>query len=308
MAKFRQSHHSTNRKPGYVIRGLFIVIFLVVLIVLGGQLIMNSPEEKQTSNANKLQNGKIEEHIIEERKYIPKFYKGSRIDHVHYSLGYDEDLEIAFWVAYELTKQSLQAPNVKRTNWYGEDLLVTTGSANYYDYKGYDYSRGHLVPAADMAFDTLAMRESFYMSNMAPQIRCFNGGVWNELEQNVRDWAYNRELLVVCTGPYFFDDKIERIGTNGVGVPHAFYKAILDPLKNESIAFLVSHEITDLSLYHFALSIDELEQELQMDFFSEYYKNNKDEDQCERHFDSSLWPIPDERYQKRVFYWNKGKY
>lgn len=61
--------------------------------------------------------------------------------------------------------------------------------ADHADYKGSGYSRGHLVPAGDMKWDSLAMVESFYFTNCIPQETKFNNGKWNQLEEKTRRWA-----------------------------------------------------------------------------------------------------------------------
>lgn len=46
-------------------------------------------------------------------------------------------------------------------------------------------SRGHLTAKSDFVFAT-GQRASFYFINAAPQWQSFNGGNWNDLEQNLR--------------------------------------------------------------------------------------------------------------------------
>ena len=41
------------------------------------------------------------------------------------------------------------------------------------------------------------------MSNMSPQIRPFNNGIWRELEEQVRDWVYQNDKLKIVSGPIF---------------------------------------------------------------------------------------------------------
>jgi endonuclease G len=112
--------------------------------------------------------------------------KGNIVEHTFYSLSYIEKYEQAEWVAYNISDEQLKKPNVKRTDWFETDPKVITGSAKHSDYKGSGYTRGHLVPAGDMAFEELAMKETFFMSNMSPQIRSFNNGIWRELEEQSR--------------------------------------------------------------------------------------------------------------------------
>ena len=101
-------------------------------------------------------------------------------DQVHkytgFTLEYDESTEQAFWVAYELTRSEV-ARTVRRTDDFRPDPNISTGSAILSDYKGSGYDRGHLAPAGDMKFSRQTMIESFYMSNMSPQLPAFNRGI-----------------------------------------------------------------------------------------------------------------------------------
>jgi len=46
-----------------------------------------------------------------------------------------------------------------------------------------------------MGFSEIAMNESFYYSNMSPQVASFNRGVWKKLENKVRKLLELIELL-----------------------------------------------------------------------------------------------------------------
>ena len=111
----------------------------------------------------------------------PKPIIGEQIvNHLGYSLSYNEKNEQASWVAYELTADQVRG-TVKRKDSFRSDPLIKTGSASLSDYKGSGYDRGHLAPAADMKWSTTAMSESFFMSNMSPQLPGFNRGIWKKL-------------------------------------------------------------------------------------------------------------------------------
>lgn len=77
------------------------------------------------------------------------------------------------------------------------------------------------------------------MSNMSPQLPGFNRVGWRLLEEHVRDLANDYHELYVVTGP-IYQGGDGSIG-NGVAIPSAFYKVILDPAFNDAIAFIVPH-------------------------------------------------------------------
>ena len=106
------------------------------------------------------------------------------------------------------------------------------------------------------------------------------------------------------TGPLFFDDDYSTIGRNGVAVPNAFFKAILDPSSNESIAFIVPHAVSDLPLEDFAMSIDALEEELGVELFEKMYDSEDNKEISESDFDQDKWTFDPKRYRKRITEWN----
>lgn len=194
--------------------------------------------------------------MLEEPKHDTSDYY---IKHYAYSLVYNEKYEQAEWVAYQLIESEL-TPNFKRTNRFLKDTMVKTGTADNSDYKGTGYDKGHLAPAADMAWNEQAMQESFYFSNISPQLPSFNRGIWKQLEGKVREWVkiYNR--LYITTGPICKGSELE-IGRNGVCVPTYFYKTILiynDSIK-QSIGFIFPHEKCEGELFEYAVSVDSIE-------------------------------------------------
>lgn len=241
----------------------------------------------------------------EMRYFLPAGGEGEVIHHRYYALSYREDLELAEWVAYELTAESLEVPNVKRTDWFTEDPKVSTGSANYHDYKGSGFTRGHLAPAADMAFNQTAMEESFHMSNISPQKWLFNSGIWRELEENIRDWAKDDGRLFIVTGPVLDKKEYARIGRNQVAVPDAFFKVILDVDDPElkSLAFIIPNQKSTQVLNDYMLSVDALEARTGLDFFSDLLSVEL-QHELESDFDERLWSLSEKRYQLRINKWN----
>jgi endonuclease G len=203
---------------------------------------------------------------------IPKDVNNCQyIIHSHFSLCYDESHEQARWVAYELTKYELIS-KFKRKNNFKPDPKVTTGSAIDKNYIGSGYHRGHLVPAADLSFNEMALNESFYFSNISPQLPAFNGsgGLWYNLEMAQREWARNEESIFIVAGPILSND-LPKLPNSKVSIPKAFYKAILD-YSNPSfkaIAFVLPHQASKESFFKYAVSIDSLENLLGFDLFSE---------------------------------------
>ncbi|MDP2089761.1 MAG: DNA/RNA non-specific endonuclease [Flavobacteriaceae bacterium] len=199
---------------------------------------------------------------------IPKTnLKGVIITHTGYSLLYNETHEQANWVAYDLTKEETNKL-FDRTDKFIPDPKVKTGTANNKDYFGSGYDRGHLAPAADMAWSSTAMAESFYYSNMSPQTPSFNRGIWKKLEELVRTWAIENNTIYIVTGPVLTSG-LQTIGANKVSVPTYFYKVILDYSEPsiKGIGFIIPNIGSVKPLQHFAVSIDSVEKFTEIDFF-----------------------------------------
>lgn len=147
------------------------------------------------------------------------------------------------------------------------------------DYSGTGYNRGHICPSADRLCSMDANEQTFYLSNMQPQIYAFNGGVWGNMENQLRKWNENsfRDTLFVCKGGTIADGQTLSSPTELVKnsrmklpVPKYFFMAILCKKNNtyKAIAFLAEHKYDDsTNLVPYTLSIDELEQFTGIDFF-----------------------------------------
>lgn len=191
--------------------------------------------------------------------------KGEIIKHAYYTLAYSEDHEQAYWVYYNLSDELINGPQ-DRTDDFRADPSVSTGSASLNDYRGSGYDRGHLCPAADMTLNKTSMSESFYLSNMSPQLPGFNRGIWSTLEDQVREWALEKSIIFVVTGPIFKNSK-GAIGENEVTVPGYYYKVLFDG-KNRMIGFILPNESSPKSLNQFVVTVNEIEQQTGIDFFS----------------------------------------
>lgn len=260
----------------------------------------HAPEEPVHEDVSNL-----EETGVDSIFYLPTSTTNEVIRHRFYALSYVEKYELPEWVAYELTEERLNTEWVERSNNFRPDPLVKSGSATPDDYRRTKYDRGHLVPAADMAFSEEAMSETFYLSNIAPQEPGFNKGVWRELEELTRDWAKRFKHLYVVTGPVLSQPIKFWIGENQVAVPPAFYRVLLDLREPElkAIAFVIPNETSTERLETFATSVDEVERLTGINFFPNLMEPAL-EAELESKFDVSLWKTNEKKYQKRVVEWN----
>ena len=200
--------------------------------------------------------------------YLPHSTNPVLVRHTYYTLSFVPRYMEAEWVAYRLTAVMTEG-SARRTNQFRYDPAVPGGSARPSDYARTGYDKGHLCPAADMKWSAEAMAETFYMSNMTPQVPMFNRGVWKDLEDQVRKWAEEWGELYIVTGPVLRDG-LPVIGTRDkVSVPDHFYKIVLvcnDSVRQEA-AFLLPNRPSDAPLSSFAVPTDSVEALTHIDFF-----------------------------------------
>lgn len=159
-----------------------------------------------------------------------------------YALLHDNNAKLATWVAYSITpKQAIGC--APRVNAFAPDQSLPKGQrAELTDYAGSGYDTGHLANNADMSWHPTVARESFILSNMAPQLPGLNRGLWRQLESVVRSWAFARSNgVTVYTGSIYDLNEDSRIGPNGVIVPRGFYKIVVDNDRQVSLAFVFPH-------------------------------------------------------------------
>ena len=170
---------------------------------------------------------------------------GQVINHQYYTVSFLQDYKQSEWTFYLSTKANL-IERVKRDNQFRKDPLLNGKSANNGDYIKSGYDKGHQIPAGDMCFCLQSMTESFYFTNVSPQVPSFNRGIWENLEQQVRNWVNQKDSLYVVTGPIFLSVQ-GYIGQNNIPVPGFFYKIIYSPKEKSMIGFVTLVRIKNSS-------------------------------------------------------------
>lgn len=221
---------------------------------------------------------------------IPSLKQNEKvIHHTGYAFSYNELHEQANWVAYQLTANETNSV-ISRSNRFMIDPAVKTGTADNQDYAGSGYDRGHLAPAADMGWSATTMNESFYYSNMSPQLPSFNRGVWKRAESMVRTWAATYDSLYIVTGPVL-SSGLQSIGHNKVSVPSYYYKVVLDNKKGKqkAIAFIIPNESSKEDLQQFAVPIDKIEKLTGIDFFPLLPDDLENKLECSVNLNAWIW-------------------
>ena len=189
------------------------------------------------------------------------------LERMGYCLSYNPTLLIPNWVAWHLTAEHVNG-DCPRDNTYYEDEDVSIPRATNADYKGSGWSKGHMCPAGDNKWDEKAMKESNLLTNICPQDRSLNSGLWNRIEQDCRKWAQKYgELYIVC-GPVLLNREHETIGPNKVVIPEAFFKVILRlKPKPTAIGFVVRNDEGKKKKDQYVNTVDDVERITGIDFF-----------------------------------------
>lgn len=230
------------------------------------------------------------------------------INHIAMSLVYSEKHEQAKWVSHIITSDVING-KVKRSNNFRKDPMVKTGSSSTrdyfikykdeatgkYKYDGFGYDRGHLAPSADFRWSKEALSESYFYSNMSPQVAKFNREKWADLEGLLRGYISNhpKTQLYVVTGPLLTDSLpvIER-SLNKVSIPNFYFKVVMD-LKNEkAIAFIMPNKELKYPVSSYAVDINEVEEVTGINFFHQLEDGL--EERLESQKEISVW-VPEKQ-------------
>ena len=135
------------------------------------------------------------------------------------------------------------------------------------------------------------MSESFFLTNMSPQVPALNRGMWRILEEQIRKWALKEQELYIITGP-IIRPNYQTIGPNKVTVPQWYYKIIVDYHRPEikALAFMIPNRKPQKALQSFVVSIDQLEEVTQLDFLN--LLPEKVQVQLESKVNLSQWKLP----------------
>lgn len=171
----------------------------------------------------------------------------------NYALQYNNASKTAVFVLEHVTKASITGPAKRKDNFRPDDALAAGTSASLADYasEGRTYDRGHLAPAGDNTQTDAIMSESFFLSNMIPQVANNNRGIWKQLETNVRDYVTKTGDVYVASGP-IYNNVYKTIGTGRVGVPDRIFKIIIDAKTLKASAYIFPNTalpVADLPKY-----------------------------------------------------------
>ncbi len=219
---------------------------------------------------------------------------------VTYSIEYDKAKRSQRWTCFTLDKTN-SARSWNRNNWINyqdENEWVRKNLADYgysdpfqpdpdlpvnaqtqlEEYKGCGYQRGHICASSDRLYSKDANEQTFYLSNIMPQSKNFNTGIWQDMEGYVNGnitsiWNSNsfRDVLYVCKGGTIDGNNIRTTTATGIIVPKYYFMALLCQKGTtfKALAFWAEHnnQYNKDNVANYVISVDELEAKTGIDFF-----------------------------------------
>lgn len=212
--------------------------------------------------------------------------------HDGYAVGYSYQHKIPMWCAYWIERETVDV-NVERQDRFVEHPQIPGQySSTRGDYSKSGYDRGHCAPSASIDYSAEANQETFFYTNMFPQKPGLNRdmfghkGAWGYLENEIRDWARQRDQVYVISGAYI-GEAAQRIG-NGVSVPTDFFKIVISPIGPDVIAFWIPHkENAKYEVSSYLTSVDDIERRTGLDFMS--LLEDSQENDLESQIADKLW-------------------
>lgn len=215
----------------------------------------------------------------------------------NYTILYDPETYTSYFVAYPICARHMSTgrkdswgvfdpivPKEKQVN-LAKGYGVDGGTNNY-------YARGHQIPNADRSGVTEMQKQTYYPTNMTPQLHHrFNENIWANLEAGVRSAVPADDTLYVVTGAAFRKkggyEGITYIQPNNslyysnpisIPVPNYYWKVLLKVKRSgnsitsaSAIGFWLEHndEYSTASDAYipYATSVDQIEAWTGFDFF-----------------------------------------
>lgn len=190
----------------------------------------------------------------------------------NYAIHYRYDTKTAEYVVQHVTLQAISGPAKRKDDFRADQSIPPEHRSVLSDYAGFPFDRGHLSPGADNTINDDIMSESFFLSNMVPQVPNHNRGIWKQLETFVRNWVEEGKDIYVVSGTIYAPG-YQTIGANRVGIPTHMWKVVVDRKSSKSIAFLLPNAplpVQDLPKY--ATTIDAVENATGINFMPKLTK------------------------------------
>lgn len=191
----------------------------------------------------------------------------------NYFLLYNTKLHLAHYVAYPLYKDLIEKKADRTNAWDYDPMISRVYQPNLKRSYVEDFSKGHQIPSGDRVSSRDDNASTFYYSNMVPQNQKHNGGIWQQLESDVRNLAGGVDTLFVVTGVGFDNTNYQYAhDRDGMAcpIPDYFYKVVVWRDKQQryhSKAWCIPHEGFSGKPNNYKTTLEKMEAKTGFDFF-----------------------------------------
>ena len=212
------------------------------------------------------------------------------IHYTGFTLSYNPSTRQPDWVSYTLTAEEVEAtkhtPKIPR--YFMPDPNLDLPQATNEDYSGSGWVRGHMARRQDMKWSEQAVKESDYFTNICPQNKEMNNGIWHQIENLARQLAVRYDSVMIVCGPIYTSVQPQTFGIHNIPVPDGFFKALLvsDDNVYHSVAFLCPNSAESISMAMASCCVDDVETVTGIDFFC--FLDDGIEESVESQVDSDL--------------------
>jgi len=205
----------------------------------------------------------------------------------NYSILYDPARYASLWTAYVYSSgyHGSGTGNGWAVNPQIPASKQTSVKYAYPSVDGVTYDRGHQIPNADRNADNSLQNQTYYWTNSTPQHASFNQGIWNSLENQVRNMVSGSDSVYVVTGPVYQtvggNETVRTFANSSndnkvVPIPNYYFKVLLKVRRSggqitaaSAIGFWFTHEAhSGENWQNFAKSVDYIEQMTGFNFFA----------------------------------------
>jgi endonuclease G len=214
------------------------------------------------------------------------------LDRGEFIVGWSPRLRHPVWCAYHVAKEPRYEIGT-RPNFSRDREVPTAPTPSDYEHSGYD--RGHMAPnyAIKTRYGSDDQRQTFLMSNIAPQKPALNRGVWKDVEHRIAQlWTARYGEIWVIVGCISSPESRETVSGTDVDVPQQFYQIVVaqEGMDVRALAVLFPQSVPyGAYAARHLISIDELEQLSGLDFLPELPEFIQSP--LESELPSRLWPI-----------------
>ena len=237
-------------------------------------------------------------HLNENNYYVEHIATMNGNELLNYALEWNDAMKHAQWVAFSFDKVTIGDVTGRTEAWDVDPKLPEEMRTSNDHHRNDGFDRGHICGSEDRVYSKLANAQTFYYSNMSPQLNAFNGGYWAAFEYRVRRWSrYSFPHLYVAkggalnhllvnfksktpdsNGNYATTDENGRT-IHGLACPKYYYMALLAEKQGtyQALGFWIEHredypyeygdKVPANVLKEHLVSIDQLEELTGLDFF-----------------------------------------